>query len=254
MGVPTPRDPVRQGRAIEERLAIVENRAAIPARLSDSGSGSTAERDIYYTAPSTDAERAGLANRVPTWFNTDKGYFEGYYATTGLAGLTARGLVAGVPSGWYPQPGSLLTGTRIQGNGFQGIGGGAFVAPTMASGLLVNIGNFAASGPNGLTLPVPGYYTAAGGVYYSGGGAMAYLTCLIQEQMSGTPRDLLSARTPGQGTDMQVGTSAPGILFPTATTLTLLAAAGGAQNIYGDGITRRTFLAATYEGPALVNS
>lgn len=254
MGVPTPRDPVRQGRSIEERLAILENRAGIPARLSDSGSGSTAERDIYYTVPTTDAEKVGLANRVPTWFNTDKGYTEGYYATTGLAGLTARGLVAGVPSGWYPQPGSLLTGTRIQGNGFQGIPGGGAVTPTMAAGLLVNIGGFTATGSNGLALPVPGYFGVAGAVYYSGGGAMAYVACLIQEQVSGSWRDLISSRIAAGAADAQPAVSATGILFPTATTLTLLAAAGGAQNIYGDGITRRTFLAAKYEGPALVNS
>lgn len=104
MTVPTPRDPVRQGRSVEERLLILESRGGIPGRLTDMGRGTTAERDIYYTVPTTAAQRIELANREVTWFNTDLGWEESYYATTGQAGLTAVGLVAGsdVREGWYP--------------------------------------------------------------------------------------------------------------------------------------------------------
>lgn len=253
MGVPTPRTGLAAQRSTAERLDILESRGGIPARLTGAGRGSAAERDIYFTVPTTAAERVALANRSPVWFNTDTGREEGYYATTGQLGLTVRGLVAGVPDGWYPQPGSLLTGTRIQGNGFQAIPGGGAATPSMASGLLVNIGGFAATGLNGLVLPIPGYYSAAGAVYYSGGGVMAYVACLLQESVGGSWRDLIASRVPGQAADVQPAVSATGILFPTATTITLLAMAGGAQNIFGDGVTRRTFLTATYEGPALVN-
>jgi hypothetical protein len=64
--------------------------------------GTAAQRDAAYGVPATDAARVALANRRPTWFNTDLGWLEEYYAPTGLAGLTALGLTAGVAAGWYP--------------------------------------------------------------------------------------------------------------------------------------------------------
>lgn len=65
-------------------------------------SGTTFSRDVAYPPPTTDAERVALANKKPVWFNTDKGWEESYYATTGLTGLTVPGLDAAVASGWYP--------------------------------------------------------------------------------------------------------------------------------------------------------
>lgn len=102
MGIPTPRTAVARGLDVETRLQILEGRGGIPARLSDAGYGSTAERDIYYTVPTTLDERVALANRKPIWFNTDLGWEESFYVPTGSAGLTARGLVAGSASTWYP--------------------------------------------------------------------------------------------------------------------------------------------------------
>jgi microcystin-dependent protein len=64
--------------------------------------GSTAQRDSIYGVPATDAERASLANRRITWFNTDYGWEESYFAVTGAVGLTVRGLETGVAAGWYP--------------------------------------------------------------------------------------------------------------------------------------------------------
>lgn len=252
MGVPTPRDPVRQGRAIEERLAIVENRAGIPARLSDSGSGSTAERDIYYTVPSTDAERAGLANRVPTWFNTDKGYSEGYYATTGLAGLTARGLVAdpNIPTGWYPLAGSLLIATRIKSSGFQSLSPGVVTYPTLTV-VLQNIGGFTSPGVSDLVPPNAGYFTVTSGAYWSGGAAMTYRNSLVR--YGGGGAEINAARIPNTGADGQIGTSAPGVLVKAAQSVELAMASAAADNIYGDGINRRTFLTLSYDGPPVVN-
>lgn len=66
------------------------------------GQGTTAARDLLFTPPTTDTERVALANRKIRWYNTDLGWEESYYAPTGLAGLTAQGLVAGTASGWYP--------------------------------------------------------------------------------------------------------------------------------------------------------
>ena len=64
--------------------------------------GTTAERNALYAPPTTDPQRVDLANQKITWFNTDLGWEESYYAVTGLSGLTARGLVTGTASGWYP--------------------------------------------------------------------------------------------------------------------------------------------------------
>jgi len=66
------------------------------------GRGTTSERDTIFGVPSTDPQRVALANRKIIWFNTDFGWEESYYATTGKAGLTAIGLVANASSGWYP--------------------------------------------------------------------------------------------------------------------------------------------------------
>lgn len=64
--------------------------------------GTTAQRDAAYGVPTTDAERVALANLRVNYFNVELGWEESYYAVTGLSGLTARGLVAGTVSGWYP--------------------------------------------------------------------------------------------------------------------------------------------------------
>jgi hypothetical protein len=68
-------------------------------------SGSTAERDLLYGIPSTDADRVELANRQVSWLNTDTGFVESYFMVAGAPGLTARGLapnVTKVAAGWYP--------------------------------------------------------------------------------------------------------------------------------------------------------
>lgn len=215
--------------------------------------GSTAERDAMYGVPATDSARAALANSRPTWFNTDRGWEESYYAATGTPGLSAPGVVAGAPAAWYPNAGSFLACTRIQQNGFQWIAGGGAVPVTFSATPLVNVGGFTAVSANGIRLPMPGYYGAAGAVYFSGGGAMPYVACMLHESVGAGWRDLLSSRTPAQAADVQTAVSAQGILFPTAATITLSASAGAAHAIYGDGINRRTFLSLSYEGPPLVN-
>lgn len=92
-------------------IEILKRRTAriLPERLFPGGydsatsyRGTTAERDAIYGVPATTAERVALANRGISWFNTDLGWEESYYAPTGSAGLTAPGLVAAAAAGWYP--------------------------------------------------------------------------------------------------------------------------------------------------------
>lgn len=64
--------------------------------------GTVALRDLTFPPPSTIAEQVDLANQQVTWWNTEMGWQESYYAPSGSPGLTALGLVAGAPAGWYP--------------------------------------------------------------------------------------------------------------------------------------------------------
>lgn len=88
------RETQRRLRSLERRLARMAS--SIPDR------GTTALRDATYPPAATVPEQVFLANRQILWYNTDRGWTESYYAPTGSAGLTARGLVAGAPAGWYP--------------------------------------------------------------------------------------------------------------------------------------------------------
>lgn len=68
-----------------------------------SNEGSTATRDALFGVPGGSVPaQVALANRGIQWLNTDFGWVESYYAPTGSAGLTARGLVTGSAAGWYP--------------------------------------------------------------------------------------------------------------------------------------------------------
>lgn len=98
-----------QRRNWETRLSFLERQLAkngrykLPTRLQLTGSGTSAERDTYFGVPTTDAQRVLLANAKVTWFNTDLGWDESFYAIHGTAGLTATGLMTGGPAaGWYP--------------------------------------------------------------------------------------------------------------------------------------------------------
>ena len=188
-----------------------------------------------------------LANTVPSWFNTSKGYTEIYYATTGLSGLTVPSLVTGYASGWYPASGTHMIATRIKNNGFQANAAGVMTFPTLTV-LLVNRGGFTFTGTAELVPPNAGYYTVASGVYWSGGGAMVYRNNIAR--FSGG-NEIGGVRIPNTGADGQSVMSIPGVLIPAGQAVELVAQSASNDNIYGDGINRRTFLTLQYEGPPL---
>lgn len=70
--------------------------------FTDTGIGTTTQRDTQFGVPTTLAGHVALANQRPVWYNTDTGWEESYYAVSGSAGLTALGLVTGAVAGWYP--------------------------------------------------------------------------------------------------------------------------------------------------------
>lgn len=87
---------------LQRRLANVPVPYVLPQQYTDLGRGTTAQRNAIFGTPITDGQRVTLANRKVTWFNTDLGWEESYYATTGLPGLTAPALISAVTSGWFP--------------------------------------------------------------------------------------------------------------------------------------------------------
>lgn len=216
-------------------------------------SGTTAQRDAYYGSLSTTAQQVALANRCVTWYNTDKGWLESYYVVTGSSGLTARGLITGHTPGWYPLPGSNLVCTRVKSNGFQASPAGSVNIPTLINPPLVNLGGFVASGNNVITPPFGGYYDVTGGAYWSGGGAGTYRNVMVDFTSGPTPA-IVSTGFPNTGNDGRSTCSAPSVLFPPGIGAALSVQNEVADNIFGDGLTRRTFLTLKYAGPPLVNN
>lgn len=70
----------------------IQGNAGIPG-------GTTAQRNALYGTPSTVSAQVTLANKVPTWFNIDTGWFETYKAVNGSAGLNVPGTSGA--AGWY---------------------------------------------------------------------------------------------------------------------------------------------------------
>jgi len=139
--------------------------------------GSTAQRDQTYGVPANATEQAALANKTPTWWNTDKAWLEGYYAPTGLAGLTALGLLAGRPAGWYPISGKLPR-VKIQVPAISGIGANQY---RFRTGYWNNppadqIDGITVDNTNGLlTLPQIGLYRASWMIAQGTGAGMSLI-------------------------------------------------------------------------------
>jgi microcystin-dependent protein len=84
-------------------LALVEGGGiAAPRYYTNTDRGTTAARDTKYGTPATAADRVLLHNKKVTWYNTDLGWKERYYALASETGLTGPGIVAGGVAGWYP--------------------------------------------------------------------------------------------------------------------------------------------------------
>lgn len=95
--------------------------------------GTAAQRDAMFPPPANLAQRVVLANRQVRWFNTEQGWWESYYTTTGEAGLTVRGLrtviaTVAVAPGWYPMSDAGGPRRRVVGNAAQNMtSGGLYI-------------------------------------------------------------------------------------------------------------------------------
>lgn len=146
------RPVVGSGQAWSTQKYIVDNMDAIDAfagavdgRLDkvEAEGGSTAVRDAKFGVPSTAGERVALAAKGATFFNTDKGWLEQYFAAyndAGVGNAPARPAAGWAPAvAMAPIRGGVLTqdaGTFTRKGDvyeFSGVNGGMKVA-----GLLVD--------------------------------------------------------------------------------------------------------------------
>ena len=222
--------------------------------------GTTAQRDAAFGVPTTDAQRVALANQKVTWFNTDKGWEETYYALATLPGLTAKGVAAPAgytapTSAWYPAAGTLAYMTRIKNNGFQSAPGGTFTKPQLlgsGSTAYAHVGGlFTAVGDSAIAPTIAGLFDVTACIYWSGGGAMVY-TILSVRYLAGTEQ-ITSVRAYGAAADMQQSAYADAVYCWAGQAIELEGAPAGNHHFYGDGVSRRTFLSIRYAGPPLVS-
>lgn len=212
------------------------------------GGGPASERDALFGTPATDPARVALANLRPTWYNTEKGYTEGYFAVTGTSGLMVPGLLAGFPAGWYPLAGSRIAGRRGKVNGTQSVGG-AFVectwgTPTTSDHQYLN-GGMTAVG-NGLTVPIGGFYLVRGEGYFTGHAAQNYGSIQLRQGSA----EITTTRAYFSPADMNVLATGE---VPVAATvgLSLWAIVSGGSNLFGTNGRNGSFLEAEYKGPPL---
>lgn len=238
------------------RLSLVERRlgrgsSSGDGSTSDPPRGSTSRRDNQYGVPSTDDQRAALANAIPIWFNTDKGWTEVYYATTGTPGLTVRGLLAGHPSGWYPQPGAGLIARRGKTDGYQNLPGGAVAADVILASMDINRGGFVNSGTSGIAVPYGGRYQVHASVYYTGGTAVNAVQWARVVNDGAIAADHISQRPTGALDQMEQVTRMTTVL--PGKVLALVAMTQASNNAaYGtNGL--QTWIEVQYLGPPLTN-
>ncbi len=212
--------------------------------------GTTAERNTLFGSPANDTERVALANQKIVWFNTDLGWEESYYAVTGLSGLTAKGLVAGTASGWYPT-----------GKGPRLIYGPTASATTPGSGAVV--GNWNES----TWVNAAGWFSYSGGVFTlaNAGRYRIAVVCMIQQgsgvadfhhYANGTLRNIAVALHAGQFRQMtnefsdiaMPAGSTTDLRFLTANSIIVhVSTAGAVAPYHGEFVIE-------YIGPNLVSS
>jgi microcystin-dependent protein len=146
--------------------------------------GSTALRDATYGVPTTDAERASLANRAISWFNTDRGWFESYYALSTIAGVnTGRKTTV---SGWFPISGTMPMCQMIK-TVPQSVPNGGWAKMNFDYVFVNPFAMWNSGTPTRITLPITGTYEIAGGggVAGSGSGRVGHQVTVSDTVISG---------------------------------------------------------------------
>lgn len=212
--------------------------------------GTTAQRDTYFGTPTTDPARVALANQKVTWYNTDFGWIESFYAVTGLSGLTALGLITGTASGWYPMsegPWAIINGTS------QTITDGVVYSNYNAFGTSRSFRRggsawFTLTNSNQrLTYAVAGYYDIQARYSFPNGSGTP-VTSMRVKNAAGSDLEAFQTATPLLSAYGQQVMYEAGIVAVTA---------GGYSQIQmdtGSISTSPAYHKAVYKGPLLVNS
>lgn len=236
-------------RMLQRIGTLEERRPGLPAALRDLGRGNTALRDSLYGTPSTAAERAALANRKVVWFNTDLGWQESYYATTGTAGLTVPGVFAGHPASWYPITPGVIFAHRGRTAGFQLMSTPSTPTEVICPASQVRRGGMIDSGNGSVVVPIGGHYRITGRVYFSGHGANGNAVIALRVNGLG----VLDSPTYMAASIDQVSAFAVSTPIQAGQLVTLLGYASQSTNMYGTTGYNGSFIEVEYVGPPLVN-
>lgn len=237
----------RRIQSLERRLARMAS--SMPTR------GTSALRDATFVPPTTDAERAAFANRQILWYNTERGWQESYYAPTGIAGLTARGLVAGLTADWYPTgtgPECRLTPTA---EATAPLGG---VVPGW-NGIMLRSGGstWFTTTSTGIAILIPGKYDiSVRTVQQNGGGLMDWYVQLTNAGQTAFVTQWQGPLAPLQ-TNLfrQMSLDIPSHLITSSQFLRLASISGGPIQVHKASAADnpRGHMLARYVGPPLIS-
>lgn len=211
--------------------------------------GTTAERNLVFPLPTTDANRKILADKQVVWFNTEKGWAETYYDLDTVTAAGVPGLIAGVAPGWYPTgsgPWAAVTGTTVgSSNGYvydKLIDFG--VTETGITSIRHGGAEFFTRAATHLSVNRAGYYDFAIDAHFPNGSG-AYICSLIVKRSDGVVMHVIQKAIPLQASFGQlINFAIPRTFAPAGATVSF-------KVDQGSGNIRVFNLRADYLSPAL---
>lgn len=171
---------------VDGRVDTIEKYTNPAAALGTYGltpRGTTAQRDALWTGTGTAAARVAQANKVPLWFNTDKGYTERYFNQHDDAGALLRNSAA--VHGWYPAiPGELHGMWEIESGN---ISTSATLMPILTTGNTDPFGMQTV--PHQFTIPVAGVWDLGASIAQAGTTALNLIARKGASSLSNATQD-----------------------------------------------------------------
>lgn len=219
-----------------------------PASTGQMGKGTSAQRDGFYGVPTTDAQKVALANSVPIWFNTEKGWEESYYAPSSIGTLTVNSLLSDQPPGWYPTGSNGPFGHRGSTSNIS-LNAGNVVEATLGSPQILR-GGVTASGNGSLVIPIGGIYKIKRRGYFTSLGSAASYGSSIRKNNVGQNDGYV------YGTSGMDATPEGEFFIPckTGDVITLWWVVYGNCIAYGGVGYNGSLLEVSYMGPPLTNN
>lgn len=219
-----------------------------PSSTGQMGKGTSAQRDGFYGVPATDAQKVALANSVPIWFNTEKGWEESYYAPSSIGTLTVNSLLSDQPPGWYPTGSNGPFGHRGSTSNIS-LNAGNVVEATLGSPQILR-GGVTASGNGSLVIPIGGIYKIKRRGYFTSLGSAASYGSSIRKNNVGQNDGYV------YGTSGMDATPEGEFFIPckTGDVITLWWVVYGNCIAYGGVGYNGSLLEVSYMGPPLTNN